>query len=285
MKNARQRGVALITVLLVMALLTVLVANMLRSHQGMLGSVRQQIDASRLLQLAHAGERQALMQLKQQAATLLQVTHGGQPWAQARLLGLEQGQVRLRLEDLSGRFNIAALTARKPLDPVLLKRWQQLCRALQIEAPVLDSLAGQRMLDPSQLRALPGVDDEVMTRLRPWVVALPANAGLNVNTALAQVLEGLEGVDASTARSLIVERPEEGFASVQQFLAQPRLVGLGIDSHGLSVTSRWYRLEVRAALAGHLGYLYSDLEIDLNTHQVRVLRRVFSAQPEQTPDE
>ncbi len=285
MKNARQRGVALITVLLVMALLTVLVANMLRSHQGMLGSVRQQIDASRLLQLAHAGERQALMQLKQQAATLLQVTHGGQPWAQARLLGLEQGQVRLRLEDLSGRFNIAALTARKPLDPVLLKRWQQLCRALQIEAPVLDSLAGQRMLDPSQLRALPGVDDEVMTRLRPWVVALPANAGLNVNTALAQVLEGLEGVEASTARSLIVERPEEGFASVQQFLAQPRLVGLGIDSHGLSVTSRWYRLEVRAALAGHLGYLYSDLEIDLNTHQVRVLRRVFSAQPEQTPDE
>ncbi|WP_060484288.1 general secretion pathway protein GspK [Pseudomonas sp. NBRC 111123] len=276
---------ALITVLLVMALLTVLVANMLRSHQGMLGSVRQQIDASRLLQLAHAGERQALMQLKQQAATLLQVTHGGQPWAQARLLGLEQGQVRLRLEDLSGRFNIAALTARKPLDPVLLKRWQQLCRALQIEAPVLDSLAGQRMLDPSQLRALPGVDDEVMTRLRPWVVALPANAGLNVNTALAQVLEGLEGVEASTARSLIVERPEEGFASVQQFLAQPRLVGLGIDSHGLSVTSRWYRLEVRAALAGHLGYLYSDLEIDLNTHQVRVLRRVFSAQPEQTPDE
>ncbi len=285
MKNARQRGVALITVLLVMALLTVLVANMLRSHQGMLGSVRQQIDASRLLQLAHAGERQALMQLKQQAATLLQVTHGGQPWAQARLLDLEQGQVRLRLEDLSGRFNIAALAARKPLDPVLLKRWQQLCRALQIEAPVLDSLAGQRMLDPSQLRALPGVDDEVMTRLRPWVVALPANAGLNVNTALAQVLEGLEGVEASTARSLIVERPEEGFASVQQFLAQPRLVGLGIDSHGLSVTSRWYRLEVRAALAGHLGYLYSDLEIDLNTHQVRVLRRVFSAQPEQTPDE
>lgn len=285
MKNTQQRGVALITVLLVMALLTVLVANMLRSHQGMLGSVRQQIDASRLLQLAHAGERQALVQLKQQAATLLQVTHGSQPWAKARLLELEQGQVRLRLEDLSGRFNIAALTARKNLDPVLLERWQRLCRALQIEAPVLDSLAGQRMLDPSQLRTLPGVDDDVMTRLRPWVVALPVNAGLNVNTALAQVLEGLEGVDASTARRLINERPEEGFASVQQFLAQPRLVGLGIDSHGLSVTSRWYRLEVRAALAGNLGYLYSDLEIDLNTHQVRVLRRVFSAQPEQMPDE
>ena len=285
MNNARQRGVALITVLLVMALLTVLVASMLRSHQGMLGSVRQQIDASRLLQLAHAGERYALVQLKQQAATLLQVTHGGQPWAKTRELDLEQGQVRLRLEDLSGRFNIAALTARKSLDPVLLKRWQRLCRALQIEPPVLDALAGQRMLDPSQLRALPGVDAETMARLRPWVVALPVNAGLNVNTALARVLVGLEGMEASAAKGLIGERPEEGYASVQQFLAHPRLVGLGIDSHGLSVTSRWFRLEVRAALAGKLGYLYSDLEIDLNSHQVRVLRRVFSAQPESMPDE
>ena len=285
MKNARQQGVALITVLLVMALSTLLVASMLRSHQGMLGSVRQQITASRLLQLAHAGERHALAQLKQQAATLLQVTHAGQPWAKARLLDLEQGQVRLRLEDLSGRFNIAALTARKTLDPVLLKRWQRLCRALQIEAPVLDPLAGQRLLDPSQLRALPGVDAEMMARLQPWVVALPPSAGLNINTALSRVLEGLEGVEAAAAQSVIGERPEEGYASVQQFLAQPRLVGLGIDSHGLTVTSRWYRLEVRAALEGQLGYLYSDLEIDLNTHQVRVLRRIFSAQPELMPDE
>ncbi|QHG67470.1 general secretion pathway protein GspK [Pseudomonas putida] len=268
-----------------MALSTLLIAGMLRSHQGMLGSMRQQIDASRLLQLAHAGEHHALKQLKQQAATLLQVTHRGQPWAQTRLLDLEQGQVRLRLEDLSGRFNIAALTARKTLDPVLLERWQRLCHALQIEAPMLEPLAGQRLLDPSQLRALPGVDAQVMARLQPWVVALPTHAGLNVNTALAQVLEGLEGVDATIARSVTGKQPEQGYASVQQFLAQPQLVGLGIDSHGLSVTSRWYRLEVRAEVEGNLGYLYSDLEIDPNTHQVRVLRRFFSAQPEHMHDE
>lgn len=274
MKSTAQRGVALVTVLLVMALLTLLVASMLRSHQGLLGSVRQQIDASRLLQLAQAGERHALVQIKQQAATLLQVTHGGQPWAQTHLLDLGQGQVRLRLEDLAGRFNLAALTARETLDPVLLERWQRLCRALQIEPPILEPLAGQRMLDPSQLRTLPGVDAEVMAR-----------AGLNINTASARVLAGLEGVEPAVAQALAGERPDEGYASVQRFLAQPRLVGLGIDSHGLAVTSRWYRLEVWAQLEGKQIYLYSDLEIDLNTHQVRVLRRVFSAYPEQMPDE
>lgn len=285
MKRTRQRGVALITVLLVMALLTLLVASMLRSHHGMLGGVRQQIEASHLLQLAHAGERQALAQLKQQAAALLQVTHGGQPWAQTRSLALGQGQVRLRLEDLSGRFNLAALTKRKALDPVLLKRWQRLCRALQIEAPVLEPLAGQPMLDPSQLRTLPGVDAEVMARLRPWVVALPPEAGLNINTASARVLESLEGVERATAQALAAERGDEGHTSVQRFLAQPQLVGLGIDSHGLAVTSRWFRLQVRAEQGGKRIYLYSDLEIDLNTHKVRVLRRVYSALPEQLPDE
>lgn len=285
MSAVRQRGVALVTVLLVMALMTMLVASTLRSHQGMLGAIGRQIETSRLLQLAHAGERHGMAQLKQQVATLLQITHPGQPWAQTRFLDLEQGQVRLQLEDLSGRFNLAALTARKTLDPVLLERWQRLCRALQIEAPVLDSLAGQRLLDPSQLRTLPGVDAEVMSRLRPWVVALPAQAGLNINTAPAVVLAALEGVEAATAQGLADGRPEEGHASVQRFLAQPQLLGLGIDSHGLRVTSRWYRLEVRAELEGKHLYLYSDLEIDPNTHQVRVVRRVHSAQPEQKPDE
>ena len=54
MSRARQRGVALITVLLVMTLLTLMVAGMLRSQQGLIGGIRQQIEASRLQQLAHA---------------------------------------------------------------------------------------------------------------------------------------------------------------------------------------------------------------------------------------
>lgn len=285
MNKARQQGVALITVLLVMALLTLMIAAMLRSHQGLIGSIRQQIEASRLLQLAYAGERYALGELKQQSDTLLQVTHGGQPWARSRALALHEGRVRLRLEDLSGRFNLAALTARKTLDPVLLERWQRLCRSLQVEPPVLDALAGQPLLDPTQLRALPGVSAASMARLQPWVVALPPKAALNINTAPALMLGVLEGVEPSLAQRLVEERPQDGHPSVQRFLALPQLNSLGIDSHGLTTTSRWFRLEVQAALGSKRMYLYSDVEIDLNTDQVRVVRRVFSAQPELKPDE
>lgn len=285
MKSAQQRGLALVTVLLAMALLSFLVAGMLRSHQGMLGSVGQQIDASQLLKLALAGERHALGHLKQQVVTVLQVTHLGQPWARRRQLSLGEGQLRYRLEDLSGRFNLAALTVNGTPNPVLLKRWKRLCRSLKIEPPALDPLLGQPMLDPSQLRALPGMDAQAVARLQPWVTALPRTAGLNINTASARLLAALEGVELSVAGQLVGERPEHGIPTVQRFLALPSLDGLGVDSHGLSVTSRWYRLEVQAELAGRRMYLYSDLEIDLDTHQVRVMRRSYSAQPEQRPDE
>lgn len=285
MSRARQRGVALITVLLVMTLLTLMVAGMLRSQQGLIGGIRQQIEASRLQQLAHAGERLALVELKQQRDTLLQVTHGGQPWARKQTLDVQEGRVQLRLEDLSGRFNLAALTAGKTLDPVLLKRWQRLCHSLQIEPPALDALAGKPLLDPTQLRALPGVSGEMMTRLQPWVVALPPRAALNVNTASARMLGALEGVELSVAQRLVDVRPAAGYTSVQRFLALPELIGLGIQNHGLTTASRWFRLEVQAVLGNKRMYLYSDVEIDLNTDQVRVVRRVFSAQPELRPDE
>lgn len=285
MKRRRQEGLALVTVLLIMALLSLLVAGMLRSHQLLLGGVTQQMEATRLLQLAHGAERRVLLQLRQQVADVVQVAHGGQQWARVQSLSLGEGRVRMQLSDLSARFNLGALLARKTPDPVLLERWERLCQALQIEPPELDGLVGQPLLDPTQLRALPGVSAEVMDRLKPWVVALPKEARLNINTAPAQVLAALEGLSPAVARQLVAERPEQGYTRVDQFLVLPQVDGLGITSRGLTVSSQWFRLEVQVELGGRRMYLYSDLEIDLNTHRVRVVRRVFSAVREQMPDE
>ncbi|UBM25047.1 general secretion pathway protein GspK [Pseudomonas sp. p1(2021b)] len=285
MNRQRQKGLALVTVLLIMALLSLLVAGMLRSHRLLLGGVTQQVDATRLLQLAHGAERKVLAQLRQGVAEVVQVTHGGQPWARPQAFALGEGRVRTQVSDLSARYNLGALLALKTPDPILLERWERLCHWLQVEPPVLDSLMGQPLLDITQLRALPGVSAEVMDRLKPWVVALPKEARLNINTAPAQVLAALEGLSPAVAHQLVAERPEEGFTRVDQFLALPQVDGLGITSRGLTVSSQWFRLEVQVELGGRRMYLYSDLEIDLNTHRVRVVRRVFSAVREQMPDE
>jgi len=283
--GGRQGGLALVTILLVMALLTALVAGMLRSHQWAIGGVGRQIEASGMLQLALAGERQAVSDLRRQAAELSQVVHAGQSWARPRTLMLEQGLVRVSLEDLAGRFNLAGLVASGTAGTLSQARWERLCRSLKIEPPSLAPLAGKALLDPVQLLTLPGVSDAVLARLKPWMVVLPLEAGLNVNTAPAPVLGALEAVSPSTAQRLVENRPEEGFPSVQRFLAQPALDGLGTRSDGLAVTSRWFRLEVQADYQGRRMYLYSDLEIDALTQQVQVVRRFFSAVRERTPDE
>lgn len=209
MKRRRQEGLALVTVLLIMALLSLLVAGMLRSHQLLLGGVTQQMEATRLLQLAQGAERRVLLQLRQQVGEVVQVAHGGQQWARVQSLSLGEGRVRTQLSDLSARFNLGALLAGKTPDPILLERWERLCQSLQIEPPELDNLVGQPLLDPTQLRALPGVSAEVIDRLRPWVVALPKEARLNINTAPAQVLAALEGLSPAVARQLVAERPEQ----------------------------------------------------------------------------
>ncbi|MBA6097804.1 MULTISPECIES: general secretion pathway protein GspK [Pseudomonas] len=285
MKRQRQKGLALITVLLVMALLTLLVAGMLHSHRLLLGGVAQQLDATRLLRLAQAGEQQALASLRGEVGEILQVTHGRQGWGQPRVLTLGEGRVQLQLEDLAGRFNLGALTAGKTPDPLLIERWQRLCHALQVAPPALEALAGQPLLDPTQLRALPGVTAEVMARLQPWVVVLPKEARLNINTAPARLLAALAELSPAVAADLIRQRPEAGYPTVERFLASAQLEGVGVNRRGLAVTSRWFRLEVQAQQAGRRMYLYSDLEIDLNTHQVRVVRRVFTAMRERRADE
>lgn len=280
MSAKRQQGLALITVLLIMALVVMLVAGMLRSHQLLIASVTQQSGAARGLQLLMAAEHRALALLGERLPQDRQVIHGKQPWAQPQAFNLGEARLRVQVEDLAARFNVAALTRTRKPDAVLLERWQRLCDALGVVAPDLEALHGQPLLDVSQLRELPGVDAGVLERLRPWVTVLPAQAGLNINTADGQVLTALEGVTSATAQQLIEARPKDGHASVQAFLQDPLLDGQVTTGRGLAVGSRWFGVALQADLEGRRMNLYSEVEMDFDTKRLRVLRRTFFTEPQ-----
>ena len=279
MSHVRQRGLAMVTVLLIMALVTVLVSGLLREHRLRVAGITEQIRANELLRTALAGERLALDYLRAQRSALRETVHRGQAWAEPRHLDLPGGQVRMRVEDLSARFNLTTLTVTYP-DPLQVERWKRLCQALGIDPPEVEDLSGQRLLDPSQLRLIPGIDNATVERLRPWVAVLPREAGLNVNTAPTPLLAMLESVGTDNARRLIAERPDVGYPSVQRFLASPTVQGLDIQGRGLSVSSRWFRLTIDVETAERRIYLYSDLELDTRTPRVKVVRRVFSTREE-----
>ncbi|MGE7990366.1 general secretion pathway protein GspK [Pseudomonas sp. NPDC089554] len=275
MRRARQQGLALITVLLIMALVVMLVAGMLRSHQLLIASVSQQSETSRGLQVLMAAEHRALGLLRERLAEDMRVIHDAQPWAQPQLFSLGDVRLRVQVEDLAARFNLAALTRSREPDPVLFARWQRLCDALGVAPPDLAALHGQPFFDVSQLRELPDVDAKVLERLRPWVTVLPVQAGLNINTANGQVLAALEGVTPAAGRQLVEARPKDGHASVREFLQDP-LLGEVASARGLTVGSRWFGVNLQADLEGQRMHLYSEVEMDFDTKRLRVLRRAFS---------
>lgn len=263
--KAGQRGVALISVLLVMSLALLIIGGMLRSHRALLQSTGQQLQQMHLLQLGVAGESWGLMLLKAQQKDSELIAQPSSTFA------VEDALVRVDIEDLAGRFNLNTLLIQGQIDQVTLNRWARLLTLLELPPLQLEQVGALREL--SQLRLLPGVDAELLRRLAPWVALLPAEAATNINTAPALVLRTIDGVERTTAEALVRQRFVAGWPSVQAFTQDPLLSGLGLSSHGLGVDSRWYRITVQVTQGqGHLR-LATDVERDPKTRQLNILQR------------
>lgn len=262
---ARQRGVALISVLLVMSLALLIIGGVLRSHRLLLQSSGQQLQQMHLRQLAVGGEAWglSLLQAQQQNSDLIP--------DQAPGFDIEDAQIHVDIEDLSGRFNLNALLSPGQIDQVTLNRWARLLSELQLPPLQLDQVGVLREL--SQLRLLAGVDGERLRRLEPWVALLPTDAVLNINTASALILRTLDGVEPAMAEDLLRQRSKSPWSSVQAFTQDPLLSGLGLSSHGLGISSRWYRITVQVTQEQGGLRLATDVERDPKTRQLKVLQR------------
>jgi general secretion pathway protein K len=266
-----QRGVALITALLVVALATMAAVAM---------ATRQQLDIRRTGSLLHS----------EQAYTYVL---GAESWAQVVLARdlresqidtleedwstkppvsfVEGGSVFGRIIDLQGRFNVNNLSGVDGPDSGAISRYRRLLRLLELDEALVDPLvdwidadievrfpdgaedeayllldtpyraANQPLSDISELRLVKGYTPEVIEKLRPHIVALPQATQINVNTASAEVLS-LVAEDLTTAdgESLVEARGEEGFQSVDSFTQDPILHGKEVDGGSLSVTSQWF---------------------------------------------
>ncbi|MDO7897886.1 type II secretion system protein GspK [Pseudomonas citrulli] len=271
---SRQRGVALISVLLVLSLALLVIGGMLHSHRLLLHSSAQPLQQVQLRQLGLAGEAWAQARLEESLAAPSGPVDLSQDWARREPPWvLEDAEVHVAIEDLSARLNLTPLLAQGQVDQVTLGRWARLLALLELPAMSLPQVGVVHEL--SQLRLLPGIDGPTLRRLEPWVALLPKDARLNVNTAPPLLLMTLEGMEAEPARAVAEQRRQAPYASVQAFTDDPLLSGLGLSSHGLGVTSRWFRITVSVTRAGHRLRLASDLERDAASGRWTVRQRRF----------
>lgn len=270
--SGRQRGIALISVLLVMSLALLITSGLLRSHRLSLQSSGQALQHVHLRQLAMAGETWALLQLRDAARAEQKTVDLTQDWARMTPgFDIEDAQLRVEIEDLAGRFNLNALLTQGQIDQLTLSRWARLLDLLDLPPLQLSQVGALQEL--SQLRLLPGVDGPLLRQLEPWVAVLPAEATLNINTAPALVLRTLNGVEAGVVDALVRQRSAMAWASAQAFTQDPLLAGVGVSGHGLGTGSRWFRITVQITQGQSRLRLATDVERDPDTHQFNILQR------------
>ncbi|WP_394375314.1 type II secretion system minor pseudopilin GspK [Stutzerimonas frequens] len=314
---SRQRGVALITVLLVVAIVTVVSAAMVARQQLSIRATSNQLQARQAWHYALGGEAlaQAILarDLKGGEPGAAAIDHLLEPWAQPLpAFEIDQGEILVRIEDLAGRFNLNDLLRDQQPNPAAVEQFRRLLLRLQISAPYAERLldwidpdqqpsgelgaednaylgldtpyrsAGRRLHDLSELRLLLDMREEDFQRLAPYVVALPPNVPLNVNTASAMVLSSLsDNLSLGAAESLVELRRAVPFRNSAAFLAQPALAGTTLQGTALAVGSQFFQATSEVRLGDRRLALVSLLQREQDG-SVRVLARNLGQPARQT---
>ena len=248
----RQRGVALITAILIMALVTTLTFSLEWDNSLDLRRTYVSMYREEAIQAAFGAESWVLGILRQDLEDS-DTDHFGEIWASdLPVLPLGgpgdsiQGEIYGQIEDLQSRFNINNLIdGQGEVDQSSLEQFGRLLAALGIDVRFAgiaadwvdanrdagfpdgaeDSIytgiippyraANQILSSTSELAALEGMDKATFDTLLPHIVALPGRTAINVNTATGPVLQSLdENMSAADVERLISERQESGFADL-----------------------------------------------------------------------
>ena len=293
----RDRGIALITAMLVMALAAIAAAAVLGSANAAIRRSATLIDGERAWWYATGVEswvRSILARDRRDS----QLDGMGEDWARpVDFLPIEQGGLRGGLEDLQGRFNLNNLASSK--QQVYLQQWQRLFRVLELDAgqaqpsaaAILDWIdvnttpttggaeddeyqgrelpyraANQPLKSPSELLAIKGINREIWAKLAPLVTALPLNGQgptpLNVNTAKKEVLMALsDKMVASKVDSWEQSRVKDPVENPQKLYAPPfDLLPADVTPDLLSTSSDFFQLDVTAFIGSGQVHLYSVLQ-------------------------
>ncbi|TXD97619.1 general secretion pathway protein GspK [Psychrobacter frigidicola] len=260
-----QRGVALLTILLLVVSITVVAGAMLASQKIAIRRSGLLFNQNQLLQDINAGQQLAITMLRADAK--LNDTDSMQDiWAQPLPpYTLGSHSITAELRDEGSRFNINNLYHDGAADSVALDVFQRLLTQLNLEPDiaiaVLDwqdtdsesykdggdeavvyaqqagnsqsgnsadkTLPNQPFIDIEQLQEVRGVSADVLATLRPYITAVPYYLPINVNTASPVVLAALiKGGTVEQMQALTELRSQQVLESIDNLWQLPQLGAL-----------------------------------------------------------
>ncbi|WP_227670916.1 type II secretion system minor pseudopilin GspK [Psychrobacter maritimus] len=257
MKANAQRGVALLTILLLVVSITVVAGAMLASQKIAIRRSGLLFDQNQLLQDINAGQQLAVTLIRADAK--LNDTDSAQDiWAQPiPPYTLGRHSIGIELRDEGSRFNINNLYHNGAVDTAALAVFQRLLTQLNLEPDIAiavldyqdgDSevyqdggdesvvyaqqansgvdniLPNQALLSIDQLAEVKGINAQVLAALRPYITAVPYYLPININTASPVLLAALlEGASSQQMQSIVELRAKQAFGSIDDIWQLPIL--------------------------------------------------------------
>jgi general secretion pathway protein K len=286
--RGRQRGVALLAAVLVVALATILIAALLDRSEATFARTRNTLRAEQGWELMRGVEGWAADALRQDFQNEPGIDSAEDMWAQ-QLPPIDLPGVRIfaRLRQASGCLNLNDLHHDGADDEVAIARMERLLRALKLNPAIAAQIADWIDADPNQrqqgaedsayatrrppyraanrpfvhvseLRLLAAMTPESYSALAPHVCALPAGSALNLNFAGEAVWMSLaEQITPSIAQRLAREGHAryESIERVQQELQQLGIPPLPLA--GFGTQTDWFVLEARIVSDG-VPFMYSS---------------------------
>ena len=274
----KDKGVALITVMLILALATILAVSMSSRQQLDIHRSANVINFEQAYQYILGAETWAEQFLKRDLSDN-KIDSLNDDWATVLPpLPIEGGSMSGQIEDLQARFNINNLVQNGKSQKIYVDRFKQLLRNLELNedlsSVIVDWLdpneqvgflgaedneylnlspayraSNQAMEDVSELLLLKGMDIESYEKLRPFVCVLKSETSINVNTATAEVLSSIvKDMSVEDAKELIKERNKGIFEKIEDFIQHPLLKQKKIKNEGLSVSSNYFQLNSTAKI-------------------------------------
>lgn len=263
---AKQRGMAIISALLIAAVVAVIAGAMLTRQTVFTRSLeaeQQRVQGQWLLLGALEQSRLLLWDARKKDV----LTRLDQPWARA-----QGGVFEGRLEDEQGKFNLRNLVNRQQQDDEQLQHFERLCRLIGVD-PAVSRRISQRVIGSydqrvvhkgasderlpakypmlrslDDLSGIEGIDPQVLRRLHAFVSVLPGNTWVNGNTASAEVLSAVVPLlSLAQAQALVAERDSgRWFINRGDFVNRLRMPQMAMDSVQVGITSEWFRLQGQA---------------------------------------
>jgi general secretion pathway protein K len=277
-----QRGVALITAVMIVAIVAAVAAKIAFAHQIWFRQMENVGDRDATDMLRRGALHWASVALLDDAAHN-SIDHLGEPWAQGLpTLPVDGGAIHVAVEDAQGRFNLNNLLMNNQPSAADVSVFQRLLLLLKLDPLLANAVidwidpdsnvtspggaedveyltlktpyraANQPFTSVDELRLVQGFDEKTVQMLLPFVTVLPAGirTTININTASPTVLAAMANLDLAWGQRVADARQSKPMNNVSE-LTPLMPQGTQLPSGMASVKTDFFLITLDTSIGRH----------------------------------